>query len=91
MTRSECLTVIATWPTEAREAFGHRANALTPPGLIGWREAEFRAFEEVSARLAAGEFAAAVPPPSSTVRTSRRAPAPGQAGLGFEAQAERGA
>lgn len=87
MTRPEWLAVIARWPDEARTAWGVRSNALTPEGLVGWREAERLAFEEISRRMISGEFRESLPPQQQQqpiARTSRRAPAPGQAGLGFD-------
>ena len=38
--------VVAEWPVEWRERWGHRANALEEKGL-SWRDAEAQAFVEV--------------------------------------------
>jgi hypothetical protein len=38
--------VVAEWPIEWRERWGHRANALEDSGL-SWRDAETQAFVEV--------------------------------------------
>ena len=38
--------VVAEWPVEWRERWGHRANALEETGL-SWRDAETQAFVEV--------------------------------------------
>jgi hypothetical protein len=38
--------VVAEWPVELRERWGHRANALEESGLT-WRDAETQAFVEV--------------------------------------------
>jgi hypothetical protein len=38
--------VLANWPDERREQWGHRANALEDSGL-SWRDAEAQAFVEV--------------------------------------------
>jgi hypothetical protein len=61
LTRPEYLALVASWPISARQAFGVRANHLTPEGLVGWQSAERQAFAEVSARLAAGEFRESTP------------------------------
>jgi hypothetical protein len=42
--------VLANWPDEWREQWGHRANALEENGL-SWRDAEAQAFVEVWNRL----------------------------------------
>jgi hypothetical protein len=42
--------VLANWPDEWREQWGHRANALEATGL-SWRDAEAQAFVEVWNRL----------------------------------------
>jgi hypothetical protein len=40
LTRPEYLAVIASWSIPAREAFGHRFNALALPSLANLVEAE---------------------------------------------------
>jgi hypothetical protein len=42
--------VLAKWPDEWREQWGHRANVLEESGL-SWRDAETQAFVEVWNRL----------------------------------------
>jgi hypothetical protein len=42
--------VLADWPVEWREQWGHRANALEDNGL-SWRDAETQAFLEVWSRF----------------------------------------
>jgi hypothetical protein len=42
--------VLADWPVEWREQWGHRANALEDNGL-SWRDAEAQAFLEVWSRF----------------------------------------
>ncbi len=39
-------SVVAEWPVEWREQWGHRANALEEKGL-SWRDAETQAFVEI--------------------------------------------
>ena len=39
--------VLATWPVEWRERWGHRANELEEQERLSWRNAEGRAFVEL--------------------------------------------
>ncbi len=53
--------VLAKWPDEWREQWGHRANALEESGL-SWRDAESQAFVEVWNRLRGSQPAQASEP-----------------------------
>jgi hypothetical protein len=72
-------------PLTAREAWGRRANELTPEGTPLdsplWFAMERRAYDEILMRMEAGEFDEAT---KDSPRSGRRAPAPapGLTGLG---------
>lgn len=58
--------VLANWPDEWREQWGHRANALEESGL-SWRDAETQAFVEVWNRFRGSRPAQASEPATAAV------------------------
>jgi hypothetical protein len=67
-------SVLAALPLAAREAWGRRANELTPDGTPldspMWFAMERRAYEEILVRLAADEFSETEPIPAGPSPTS---------------------